>query len=102
MYHELIVTRIYSESVWHVFVSSSWPKQVLLAIRPDASPVLVNGLVFFINDNGQVNVIKPGTQFERVAQYELGEQCYASPAISDGQVFLRGFKHLFCLGRKAD
>jgi hypothetical protein len=32
----------------------------------------------------------------------LGEPCYASPAISDGQVFLRSFKHLFCLDRKAN
>jgi hypothetical protein len=31
-----------------------------------------------------------------------GESCYASPAISDGQVFLRGFKHLFCIGRQTD
>ena len=65
-----------------------------------ASPVLLKGLVFFINDDGQVNVIKPGPKFQRVARYELGESCYASPAISDGQVFLRGFKHLFCLGQR--
>jgi hypothetical protein len=70
--------------------------------RHHASPVLIDGLVFFINDNGQVNVIKPGTEFQLVARYELGEPCYASPAISDGQVFLRGFEHLFCIGRPAE
>jgi outer membrane protein assembly factor BamB len=70
--------------------------------RHHASPVLAGGLAFLINDAGAINVIKPGLQFERVAQYELGESCYASPAISDGQVFLRGFQHLFCLGRKAN
>lgn len=69
--------------------------------RHHASPVLIGGLVFFINDTGEVNVIKPGPSFDRVARYALGESCYASPAISDGQVFLRGFKHLFCLGRPA-
>jgi outer membrane protein assembly factor BamB len=68
--------------------------------RHHASPVLVNGLVFFINDNGQVNVIKLGKKFECVATYELGESCYASPAISDGRVYLRGFKHLFCIGSR--
>ncbi len=158
---EFVATPVYSETAGLVFVSSSWPKRVLLAIRPDgsgnvtethvvwsdskgapyvpslivagdfllsvnhggtafcyeaatgkvlwqeklgrhhASPVLVGGRVFFINDDGQVNVIKPGPQFERVAQYELGEPCYASPAISDGHVFLRGFTHLFCIGRNA-
>ena len=49
-----------------------------------------------------VNVIEPGMEFERVAKYELGESCYASPAISDGQVYLRGFRHLFCFGKKVD
>ena len=68
--------------------------------RHHASPVLLEGLVFFISDTGEVNVIKPGAKFERVAQYQLGEPCYASPAISDGQVFLRGFKHLFCIGNE--
>ncbi len=67
--------------------------------RHHASPVLVGGQVFFINDNGEVNVIKPGVEFDRVAKHYLGESCYASPAISDGQVFLRGFKHLFCFGQ---
>lgn len=158
---EFVATPVYSEKAGLVFISSSWPKTILLAIRPDgkgdvtqthvawrdakgapyvpsmivvgdhllsvnnmgvafcyeadtgnvlwqeklgrthASPVLVGGLVYFINDDGQINVIKPGPQFERVAQFQLGENCYASPAISDGQVFLRGFKHLFCIGRQA-
>ena len=155
---EFVATPVYSEKAGLVFISSSWPKRHLLAIRPDgngnvtethvawrddngapyvpsmivagnfllgvnnngiafcyeaatgevywrerlgkhhASPVLVDGLVYFINDDGQVNVIKPNRKFQRVARYELGEPCYASPAISDGQVFLRGFKHLFCIG----
>jgi outer membrane protein assembly factor BamB len=68
--------------------------------RHHASPVLAGGLAFFINDNGVVNVIKPGATLDAVAKYELGEHCYASPAISDGQVFLRGFKHLFCFGER--
>jgi len=156
---EFVATPVYSKAAGLVFISSSWPKTVLLAIRPDgsgnvtkshivwsdrkgapyvpsmmvadeylfsinrggtvfcyeaatgkvfwqeklgrhhASPVMVEGHIYFINDNGQVNVIKPGREFERVATYELGESCYASPAISDGQVFVRGFEHLFCFGR---
>jgi outer membrane protein assembly factor BamB len=156
---EFVATPVYSEKAELIFISSSWPKCCLLAIRPDgkgdvtethvawsdtkgapyvpsmivagdflfsinrggtvfcyeaatgevlwqqklgrhhASPVLVGGRLFFINDDGQVNVIKPGRKFECVATYELGEQCYASPAISDGQVFIRGFQHLFCIGR---
>ena len=67
--------------------------------RHHASPVLAGGLLYCVNDEGQINVIKPGRKFERVAQFEMGEQCYASPAISNGQVFLRGFEHLYCIGK---
>ncbi len=158
---QFVTTPVYSEKAGLIFVSSSWPKTKLLAIRPDgkgnvtkthvawsdtkgapyvpsmivaedflisvnrggnafcyeaatgqllwkeklgrhhASPVLIDGLAFFINDDGQVNVIKPGKKFERVATYQIGEPCYASPAISDGQVFVRGFEHLFCFGKQA-
>ena len=65
-----------------------------------ASPVLTDGLAIFINDDGEVNVIKPGPELERVSRSQLGEGCYASPAISEGQVFVRGFKHLFCFGKQ--
>jgi hypothetical protein len=63
-----------------------------------ASLVSVRGLVYFLNDEGVANVIKPGPTFTPVARNELGEKCFASPAISDGQIFIRGDKHLFCIG----
>lgn len=63
------------------------------------SPVLANGLVYLPNDEGVITVIKPGRSFERVAQNAIGERMNASPAISNGQIFLRGDKHLFCIGQ---
>jgi outer membrane protein assembly factor BamB len=63
-----------------------------------ASLVSANGLIYFLNDYGVMNVVKADPQFERVAQNDIGEKTFASPAISDGQIFLRGDKHLFCLG----
>jgi outer membrane protein assembly factor BamB len=62
-----------------------------------ASLVSANGLVYFLNDDGVMNVVKPGPAFERVARNELGEKTFASPALSQGQIFLRGDKHLFCI-----
>ena len=64
-----------------------------------ASLVSANGLVYFLNDFGVMNVIKPGPEFERVAQNDLGEKTFASPALSGGRLFIRGDKHLFCVGR---
>jgi outer membrane protein assembly factor BamB len=63
-----------------------------------ASLVSAEGRVYCLNDRGAMSVIKPGASFELVAQNEIGENCFASPAISQGQIFLRGDRHLFCIG----
>jgi outer membrane protein assembly factor BamB len=62
-----------------------------------SSPVLANGLVYMPNDEGVITVIKPGPKFEYVAKNPIGEKMYASPAISNGKIYLRGFQHLFCI-----
>ena len=63
-----------------------------------ASLVSANGLVYFVNDEGVTRVVRPGPEFRLIAQNELGEKCFASPAISQGHMLVRGDKHLFCIG----
>jgi len=63
-----------------------------------ASLVSANGLIYFLNDNGVMNVVRAGPQFERVAQNAIGEKTFASPAISAGKIFLRTDRHLICIG----
>ncbi len=65
-----------------------------------ASLVSANGLVYFLSDKGVMTVVKPGEELDVVARNELGENIYASPAISDGQIFLRGAKHLYCISTR--
>ena len=55
-------------------------------------------LVYFLNDDGVMNVVKAGPKIEVVAKNALGEKTYASPAISRGQIFLRSFSNLYCIG----
>jgi outer membrane protein assembly factor BamB len=158
---EFVASPVYNARTGLLFASSSYPKQILLAINPDgrgnvsdthvawrsaeggpyvpspitlgdylltvsnkgvafcfqaatgkilwqeklgkhhASPVSAQGLVYFLNDEGVMNVVKPGQDFVLVERSELGEKPYASPAISQGQLFLRGDKHLFCFGQPA-
>jgi hypothetical protein len=45
-----------------------------------------------------MKVVRPGDELAVVATNKLGEYCYASPAISQGKLFIRGDKHLFCIG----
>ena len=64
------------------------------------SAVLANGLVYIPNDAGTINVIKPGTTYQSVSKNNIGERMFASPAISDGKIYLRGTSHLYCIGQK--
>ena len=68
--------------------------------RQYSSPVLANGLVYMPNDEGVITVIKPGPTFEVVSKNSLGERMNASPAIIYGKIYLRGEKHLFCVGEE--
>jgi outer membrane protein assembly factor BamB len=63
-----------------------------------ASLVSANGLVYFLNDEGVMTLVKPGATFQRIAENRIDEKSFASPAISQGQMFIRGEKTLFCIG----
>jgi hypothetical protein len=43
-------------------------------------------------------VIEAGPEFKVIASNPLGERCQASPAVSQGQIFIRTDKNLFCIG----
>jgi outer membrane protein assembly factor BamB len=63
------------------------------------SLVTANGLVYLVADDGLTKVIRPGRKLEVVAENPLGESIFSSPAIASGRIYLRGEKHLFCLGQ---
>lgn len=60
----------------------------------------VGGLVYFVADDGVTKIIRPGKEYDLVAENDLGESCYASPAFSDGQIFLRSDQHLYAIGQR--
>jgi outer membrane protein assembly factor BamB len=64
-----------------------------------AAAVTAGGLVYFVSDAGVTRVVRAGANFELIAENTIGQRCYASPAISRGQIFLRSEKHLFCIGK---
>ena len=66
--------------------------------RSHASIVSAAGLLYFMNDAGVCRVVKPAEKFTTVATNNLGEPAYASPALSNGQIFLRTDKALYCIG----
>jgi len=62
------------------------------------SPVVAGEHLYITNDEGVTSVLKTGTEYYVTAENRLKEKCYSSPAFSDGDIFLRGEKHLFCIG----
>ena len=62
------------------------------------SPFSAGGLVYFTDDVGVTKVVRPGPAFDVIAENDLGEECYASPAVSDGRIFFRTAGHLVCIG----
>jgi outer membrane protein assembly factor BamB len=65
-----------------------------------ASTLAANGLAYFFSDYGVMSVIRPGPEFDVVAQSELGEPLSASPAVYDNHLYLRSHHHLFCIAPK--
>ncbi|HXG48452.1 MAG TPA: PQQ-binding-like beta-propeller repeat protein, partial [Methylomirabilota bacterium] len=64
-----------------------------------ASPVHADGKIYFLSEAGETTVVAPGAEFKVLARNPLGERCQASMAVSQGHLFLRTEKHLFCVGR---
>ena len=64
------------------------------------SPVSADGLVYFVSDRGVTTIVRPSETFAVIAKNKLGESVSASPAISQGQIFLRTHQHLYCIGSK--
>jgi outer membrane protein assembly factor BamB len=67
-----------------------------------ASLLAAEGRAYFLSDDGVMSIVKPGSKYDLVSKCELGEACFSSPAISQGQIFLRAEKHLYCIGQKND
>ena len=64
------------------------------------SLVLGDDKLYITNEEGLTTVIKAGPKFEVVAENPLNDYSLSSPAISDGQIFLRTATNLYCIGKK--
>jgi outer membrane protein assembly factor BamB len=63
-----------------------------------ASMVAADGRLYVTNRAGDTFVLAASPRFELIAKNSLKEPVYASIAVSDGELFLRSYKHLWCIG----
>ena len=64
-----------------------------------ASPVAADGKIYLTGEDGDIFVIKAGPEYELVAKNEIGELVMATPALSEGMMYVRAKEHLFAIGR---
>ncbi|MEY4565601.1 MAG: hypothetical protein RLY14_571 [Planctomycetota bacterium] len=67
------------------------------------SPVIADGKIYFVTRNGDMHVIKASEEFESISVNRVTsdrEDFSGSPAISNGEIFVRSSKHLYCISDK--
>jgi outer membrane protein assembly factor BamB len=78
-----------------------WGPQRIKSGTYSSSPVLADGKIYVTNEDGMTTVVKAGPAFEVMAENPLNDYCLSSPAISDGQIFIRTTQNLYCIGKRA-
>lgn len=63
-----------------------------------ASPVAVDGKLLLTSEDGDTFIVKAGPKHEVLGTNSVGEPVYASPAIADRKIFIRGEKHIYGIG----
>ena len=64
-----------------------------------SSPVAADDKVFLIGQGGQVSVLKAAGEWEVMAVNELDDECFATPAIADGRIYIRTRSALYSFGK---
>jgi outer membrane protein assembly factor BamB len=65
-----------------------------------ASPVAADGKLYLSNEDGEILVIGAGEKFNHISTNSMGELLMATPALSEGVMYVRSSSSLFAIGRK--
>jgi outer membrane protein assembly factor BamB len=64
-----------------------------------ASPVAADGKIYVSSEDGEIFVLAAGTAFKHIATNSMGELLMATPALSEGVMYVRSAQSLFAIGR---
>ena len=65
-----------------------------------ASPVAADGKIYLTNEDGEILVVAAGEKFSHIATNSIGELVMATPALSEGVMYVRSAQSLFAIGHK--
>ena len=63
-----------------------------------ASPVAADGMVFLASSEGKVTVLKAAAEWEVIRVNDLADEVHATPALSEGRIYVRTHGGLYCFG----
>ena len=66
----------------------------------NASPSIAGNRLVLITNKGTLIAVEAAREFKELARSPLGEKVFASPAFARDRMFVRGIKHLICIGAK--
>jgi outer membrane protein assembly factor BamB len=69
--------------------------------KVSASPIMIEDRVYVCTEDGDVHVFRAGPKFERLGKSTVGEPIFATPAVANGKLFIRGRTNLYCVGSAA-
>ena len=72
----------------------------MTGVQTCALPISADGKVFIASQSGIVTVLKAGGEYEILSSVQLDDECYATPAIADGRIYIRTRSALYCFGRE--
>jgi outer membrane protein assembly factor BamB len=75
-------------------------RQRLRSATYSGSPVLADGKIYVTNEDGVTVVVKAGPTFQVLAENDFDDYTLSSPAVSEGQIFIRTATHLYCIGKR--
>ena len=65
-----------------------------------ASPIAADGKIYVSGEDGDLIVLTAGPAFKHIATNAMGEALMATPALSEGTMYVRSSQHLFAIGKK--
>ena len=63
-----------------------------------ASPMIADNKVYFLDMGGKMHIFSKDKNMTLLGEPELGEGSVSTPSFSDGRIYIRGDKFLYCIG----
>lgn len=63
-----------------------------------SSPMLVNGKLYLLDRQGTMHIIASDKEYKSLGEAKLGEKSACTPAFTNGRIYIRGDKNLYCIG----